>query len=746
MSDSLQRFLYRCLLRLHPPSFQREFKDEMLLLFDELSGERGGLSLFGDALTSLTRQWVVRSFLQKLVIGEIGLSPAQTLASELFTWDRIGLPERRLPVPRIVQGSVASFAFIVSLSLLALGTGNAAEFHGVLRGGRDPACGYGQDRGSSPTRAFSSISTNGRTKLDKSSAAPALPPQEQAAPRDLDSQQRQDSASYRVSVITKGRDFLPVLTHTPPNPEKPRVMLEADSPNPPPPPDAPAAPVRLLTSQYDNMRTGANLNEKILTPTNVNAKQFGKLFTLPVDGDVYAQPLYLPDVEIPGKGKHNVLYVATENDSVYAFDADGTTTEPLWKVSLANDSEDIRPLTEADTQCFFIAPQIGITSTPVIDLPSGTMYVLARTKQSKGVFGTDRYKQRLHALAITTGTEKFGGPVEITATVPGPGRQTVQFNPQKENPRAALLLANGAVYLTWASSCDEAPYYGWVMAYDPQTLAQKGVFNTAPDTEFGGIWQGDAGPAADKNGNVFVVTGNGKFDGITGGRNFGDTVLKLGPDPQNLAPVDYFTPSNQEKLNERDNDLGSSGAVLLPDQPGAHPHLLVTAGKEGKIYLIDRDHMGKFQPGDDPHAVQTINASHGAFGAMAYWNRNVYFIGSEARLEDFAVEGGQLNLKAAGNTKFLDSGATPAVSANGMRDGIVWATSSKNWNEPPGRAAVLYAYDASDVHRELYTSEQNGARDRAGVALRFVVPSVINGKVYVGTKSEVDVYGLLPPH
>ncbi|HYL65014.1 MAG TPA: hypothetical protein VE077_20555 [Candidatus Methylomirabilis sp.] len=250
---------------------------------------------------------------------------------------------------------------------------------------------------------------------------------------------------------------------------------------------------------------------------------------------------------------------------------------------------------------------------------------MARTKESKGVLSGDEYKQKLHALAITTGAEKFGGPVEIKAEIPRAGGGQIEFDPRAENPRAALLLANDSVYLAWASSCDEGPYYGWVMAYDAQTLAQKGVFNTSPDKQFSGIWQGDAGPAADKDGNVFVVTGNGDFDGTTAGRNFGDSVLKLGTVGTSLKLLDYFTPSNQSQLNDRDNDLGSSGPVLLPDQPGAHRHLLVTAGKEGKIYVIDRDKMGKFEPGDDAHAVQTIAASRGAFGAMAYWNENVFF-------------------------------------------------------------------------------------------------------------------------
>ena len=746
MLNSLHRLLYRCLLQLHPREFKKEFKEEMLWVFNELAEERGALTLFADGLASLARQWVVRSFLQKLLLGDVAMSPARSLTAGLFTWERIGFPERPLPVPRILQGGVASFAFIISLSFLALGTGTAAEIHGSLRIGNDRLSSR-----QSRTRSLNYASNARSGGQDSTSSRPRAPSgtvPDQATTPGLTSAVRRAWSSFRISLITKGRDFFPAFTlDLPNNSNKVSFVFEpaptgdsslatnSESPSAP-------QPVRLLTSQYDNMRTGANLNEKTLTPRNVNAQQFGKLFTFRVDGDVYAQPLYLPDVEVPGKGKHNVLFVATENDSVYAFDADGTSTEPLWRAKLADPGAGVKPLSESDVACFFIAPQVGITSTPVIDLNTGTLYVLARTKESKGALSSYEYKQRLHALAVTTGAEKFGGPVEIKASIPHASGQ-INFDPRNENPRAALLLANDSVYLTWASSCDEGPYYGWVMAYDPQTLAQKGVFNTSPDKHFSGIWQGDAGPAADKDGNVFVVTGNGEFDGTTAGRNFGDTVLKLRLDGQRLTLADYFTPSNQAQLNARDNDLGSSGPVLLPDQSGEHRHVLLTAGKEGKIYVIDRDHMGKVQPGNDPHAVQTLSASHGAFGAMAYWNENIFFIGSEARLQDFLIEAGQLKLKAAGNTKFLDSGATPTVSANGSKDGIVWAASSKNWNEQPGRPAVLYAYDASDVHRELYTSEQNGARDRAGVALRFVIPTVVKGKVYLGTKTEVDVYGLL---
>jgi hypothetical protein len=744
---SLQRFLFQSLVHLHPPAFRRRFGREMIWIYDEVAPREGCARLFADAFLSLGRQWLVRTMLQRFLIGDAALSPAPTNASGLFAWERIGLPEQSLPPSRLVQGAALSLAVLTCLSLFALDARRARVGLPLFNTTSGAMC--APDYARSGRTSYASNDAVGRAT---SRSAPGVTPifadddtstTEVAASSDVLGSQPVAAKASDVPVAGElvfaaevEASALPLMTNL-----SIRKALFARAQ----PARAPVAPSpHLLTAQVNNARTGANLHETILTPANVNAAQFGRLFKFKVDGDVYAQPLYVSGVDVPGKGKHNVLFVATENDSVYAFDADGASADPLWHTSLTKSGNNARPLTEGDVRCFFIVPNIGITSTPVIDLKTGTLYVLARTKEVKGVLSNYEFKQRLHALAITTGAEKLGGPVEIKASIPH-GSGKIDFDPIRENPRAALLLANGSVYLTWASSCDEGPYYGWVMSYDAETLQQKGVFNTAPDKQFSGIWQGDAGPAADKDGNVFVVTGNGEFDGTTIGRNFGDTVLKLGPG-QPLALQDYFTPSNQQALNARDNDLGSSGPVLLPDQPGGHPHVLVTAGKEGKIYVIDRDHMGKFQPQDDAHAVQTLSVSRGAFGAMAYWNQNIFFIGSEAPLQDYSVDHSLLKLKAAGPNRFLDSGATPAVSANGTKDAIVWAASSKDWNEGAGRPAVLHAYDASDVRRELYNTDQNAGRDRAGVALRFAIPSIVNGKVYLGAKGEVDVYGLLPPH
>ncbi len=506
-----------------------------------------------------------------------------------------------------------------------------------------------------------------------------------------------------------------------------------------------ARPQSVTTSQYDNMRSGANPLEATLTPQNVNGRHFGKLFTLRVDGDVYAQPLFLAGLEIPGKGRHDVVFVATEHDSVYAFDAYGQPASPLWRVNFLR--KGVTTVPEDDVECPFIAREVGITSTPVIDADTGTLYVLARTKEVKGSLSS-QYRQRLHALAITSGLEQFGGPVDIKATIRGKGDGSqsgrVEFDPLRENPRASLLLANGLVYLTWGSSCDIGPYHGWVMAYDGHTLKQRAVFNASPDADSSGFWAGDTGPAVDERGNLFLATGNGQFDAAKGGRDYGDSLLRLGG--QSLELTDYFAPSNADKLNAGDKDLGSGGPVLLPTQPGSHPHLVVIAGKDGTIYLIDRDRMGHYRSDSDKNAVQTIRSpGGGVFGSMAYWNDNLYVLSNSDNnaLRQFTLHDGRLSLKAASGSRLRGTCATPTVSANRSQDGVLWVLCSEA--RDAGDTNVLYAFDALNISRLLYHTEQNPSRDRAGLALRFTIPTVIDGHVYVGAKHEVDVYGLFGP-
>jgi len=509
------------------------------------------------------------------------------------------------------------------------------------------------------------------------------------------------------------------------------------------------AAAQVVTAQYDNARTGANLNETTLTAANVNQGRFGKIFSYAVDGDVYAQPLFLPRVEIPGMGIHNVIFIATEHDSVYAFDAEGVPAEPLWKVNFLNPGAGVTAVPARDVDCPFIAPEVGITPTPVIDLQTGTLYVLARTKESHGALSGSAYVQKLHALAITTGHEKFGGPAEIQAGVRGRGagesRGEVHFDPLRELPRAALLLANGQVYMTWGSSCDVGPYHGWVMAYNATTLAQTAVFNTSPDAEESGIWQSDNGPAADEEGNVYVATGNGRFTIAANGRDYGDSLLKLGLADRSLNVLDYFTPFNESALNSKDLDLGSGGPILVPGQPGEHRRLVLIGGKDGTLYALDTGQLGKLQDTGNSHAMPAIRFRGGIYAAPAYWNGHVYVLASNDYLSAFAVNKGKLSERpdAMSDQRFLDSGATPAISANGTRNGIVWLIDTKTWNGSD-RPAVLHAYDAANVARELYNSEQTAQRDRVGLTLRFTVPTVVNGRVYVDAKRRVDVYGLLP--
>ncbi len=501
---------------------------------------------------------------------------------------------------------------------------------------------------------------------------------------------------------------------------------------------------QVTTSQYDNLRTGATLNETILIPGSVNVKQFGRLGAFRVDGAVYAQPLFIPSLDIPGKGTHDVLFVATEHDSVYAFNADRPNDPPLWHVSVLDKKRGDTTVSARDVQCPFIQPEVGITPTPVIDLKTGTLYVLARTMVGH-FFGDSEYFQHLHALAITTGAEKFGGPKLITASVPGRGTGAsngqVRFDPLLENPRASLLLVNDLLYLTWASSCDRDPYHGWVMAYDSQTLAQKAVLNVTPDGDQGAIWASDTGLGADTNGDIYVPTGNGTFDASSGGRDYGDSLLKLALQGSSIVVRDYFTPHDQAQLSDADADVGSSGPLLLPDQPPPHRHLLLQPTKGSMIYMIDRDRMGKFQSDSDA-VVQRIRMRGGGYGAMAYWNGHVFFACSDDYLRDYTVENGKLTLSTRSSTEFANPGATPSVSANGNKGAIVWAVATKTWNGPD-QPAVLYAFNANSINQPIYTSEQNSRRDRAAMATRFVIPVVVNGRVYFGARGEVEVYGLL---
>jgi hypothetical protein len=515
-------------------------------------------------------------------------------------------------------------------------------------------------------------------------------------------------------------------------------------PTPPPPPPPPPAVTYtgVLTYHNDNARTGQNLQETILTPSNVNQTKFGKLISIPIDGQVYAQPLFVSNVTISGSS-HNVAYVATEHDTVYAFDADAKSSTPLWSKSFIDSAQGITSIPASDLDSP-ISVEIGITSTPVIEGNTGTLYVLAATKEN------GNYVHRLHALDITNGDEKFDGPVVIDGSVPGSGDGTsggtIAFQTKIQLQRPALLLSKGTVYIAWASFNDIGPYHGWIMAYDPKTLKQVGAWVDTPDGEEGGVWLSGAGLSADDNGNVYVVTGDGTFNADTGGKDYGDSVVKLTLDSTGLSASDYFTPFNQQFLFDHDIDLGSSGFVLLPDQSGTVPHLGVTAGKEGRVYLLNRDDLGKFHSGDDSQIVQSLPDAVGTGDLNAggrrnkstavYWNGNVYYGGSDDFLKQFRLNNGVLSTPpAAQTTTQFGYSCTMSLSANGSSNGILWALASGD--------DVLHAYDATNVANELYNSDQAGTRDNFGRVVRFNPPTVANGKVYVAGDKQFTIFGLL---
>jgi outer membrane protein assembly factor BamB len=512
-------------------------------------------------------------------------------------------------------------------------------------------------------------------------------------------------------------------------------------PSPSPPPSGtPAADV--LTYHNDNARTGQNLQESTLNTANVNSSSFGKLSVLTVDGKVDAQPLYVAQLAISG-GTHNVLYVASEHDSVYAFDAD--TGAKLWQVSLLASGE-----TTSDTRnCHQVEPEIGITATPVIDRSAGAhgaLYVVAMSKDSSA------YHQRLHALDLVTGAEQSNGPVNIAATYPGTGDNAsggnVIFDPKQYKERPGLLLVNGVVYTTWSSHCDIRPYTGWVIGYSASTLQQETVLNVMPNGEGGSFWNSGAAPAADPAGTIFQLVANGTFEttldahGFPSRQDFGNSFIKISTAGGRLAVADYFDMFNTLAESSIDNDLGSGGALLLPDLTdagGITRHLALGAGKDHTIYVVDRDSMGKFNPSRNNIYQQLTHVLPGAEFAMpAYFDGRVYFGSVGGPLQAFQLSDAKLSSAAVSQTSqfFRYPGTTPAVSADGASNGIVWAAENSN-------PAVLHAYDAHDLSHELYNSNQAGSRDHFGAGNKFITPTISGGKVYVGTTNGVGVFGLL---
>ena len=506
------------------------------------------------------------------------------------------------------------------------------------------------------------------------------------------------------------------------------------------------AQVAVTTYHNDLDRTGANLSETLLNTSNVSVDTFGKLFSRAVDGQIYAQPLYLSNLQIPGKGVHNVVFVCTEHDSVYAFDADDpAAATPLWHV---NFGASVPAPRDQD-----LVPEIGITGTPVIDTNSSTLYVVAETLESgQTIF-------RLHALDVTTGAERFNGPVVIQGSVAGTGvgsqNGVLNFDPVMHWQRPGLLLTNGKVYIAFGGHQDTEPYHGWLFAYNATTLARIAIQCVSPDSHASGLWQGGVALAADSNGFIYTQTGQGPFDVASGGSNFGDSVVKFDDRNNDLAIADYFTPSNQADLDPSDADFGSSGPLLIPGTS-----LGVSGGKDGKIFLWDRNNLGHFNSATD-QVVQSwqavgssrLNATGGLFGGGVFYKSALYVWGQHDVLKKFSFNGSVFNTVPAVGTITIPTGYSDepglSLSANGLTSGtgIIWAAYSSNGGSN-GHAypGILRAFDASQVSVELWNSNENSARDSAGSWAKWVPPTIANGKVYLATFDNVlNVYGLFSP-
>jgi hypothetical protein len=507
-----------------------------------------------------------------------------------------------------------------------------------------------------------------------------------------------------------------------------------------------AGQVEVTTNHNDAARTGANLSETILNTANVNGSNFSKLFSRPVDGDIYAQPLYLSGVSVAGQGTHDVIYIATEHNSVYAFDAgDPAQSAPLWQVNLgpAVPSGDACQGNSGSPFCSYtdLVPEIGITSTPVIDPATGTLYVVAKTTISgKEVF-------MLHALDAGSGTEKFGGPVRISATAPGRGAAssggTVTFDALYHLNRPGLLLLNGVVYVAFGAVGDIPPFHGWLMGYDASTLQQVSVFNASPDGEAAGIWAGGQALAADGH-SIFLTTGNGTFDGDSGGRNWGNSFLRLNAS-QGLAVTDYFTPNNQDYLSAADLDVGGGGPMVLPNMG-----LVLGVGKDGVLRLVNENQFGKYNAAFNNDA-QEFQATRFFLGAPVFWSGPqgpaVYMWGVGDYLKQYGFAAGRLlttPLSQSTMSASISNSVPLSLSANGAApdSGIVWATAALQ-DASGRRHGVLRAFDAGNVSHELWDSTQNSQRDDLGSFSKFTPPTIANGRVYVPTFSrELVVYGL----
>ena len=502
-----------------------------------------------------------------------------------------------------------------------------------------------------------------------------------------------------------------------------------------PPPPVP----HLTVSTYhnDNSRSGIYSSETTLTPANVNVVSFGKVASVPVQGLVFAQPLYIDNITTSDGKTHKLAIVATEHDQVYGIDTD--TYQVLWQRNLLDTQGSATTIPTDDVNCNVLGNEVGVTGTPVIDPDSETVYVVAAMKETAQ--GQPEYFQKIYALDLTTGLDRVS-PVTI-ASPSGSQYGSARFDPLLNLQRSALLLDDGNVYVSWASHCDNGSYTGWVIGFSSTTLALTSAWTPDPSGLSGGMWMSGGGPAADSSGNIFQAVGNGWSDPSTGGSNFGDSVVRLSASGSNLSVADYFMPYNYDKMYSDDLDLGAGGPILLPSQTGARfPSLMVTGGKDGTIYLLNRANLGQWHANDDSQVVQSFQITNSSvFSTPLFWNNTLYYGLGQFPLQAFAFDPSTetFNTTPVSSSSMDMSwpGVTPSMSSNNGSDAVLWVLQAS------GNNGILQAFDPTNLSTELYDTEQSPDRDRTDGSVRFAIPTVAGGKVFIGSQNALDIYGLL---
>jgi hypothetical protein len=505
------------------------------------------------------------------------------------------------------------------------------------------------------------------------------------------------------------------------------------------PPPPPVQHFSMPTYHNDNSRSGINSQETTLTPVNVNVVSFGKRGSVALQGYAFGQPLYISNVTMNDGNAHNLVVVATEHDQVYGIDAD--TYQVLWQRSLLDSQGQVTPIPTADVNCEVLGSEVGITGTPVIDPSSETVYLVAATKSTQT--GQAQYFQKIYALSLQDGVDRVL-PTTITTPTGSGNYGEARFDPMLNLQRSALMLQNGNVYVAWASHCDNGAYSGWLMAFSATTLQLSMAWTPDPSGLQGGMWMSGGGASADSSGNIFLSVGNGWSDASSGGANYGDSAVRLTATGGRISVADYFMPYDYDKLMNDDLDLGAGTPVLLPTQTGArYPHLLVTGGKDGTIYLLNRDNLGQWHANDDSQVVQSFQMPSGVFDTPIFWNNTLYYGLTDSPMQAFAYDPAaqQINTTpvSVSSMNLAYPGSSPSLSSNNGSDAVLWSL------EAAANAGILRAFNANDLSTELYDSEMSPDRDRVGGGVRFASPTIANGQVFVGGQGELDIYGVLGP-